>query len=103
LLLPNYRTSTSKQQTPFYMRGMNVLLVPRNPVPRAGSSKVHDDRLNLREQIESIRSFFPTPPALLETTPRRSIIEGVVTIYPDGSGLQSGRGLMRLAQVAGPN
>src|SRR4029434_3054018 len=70
---------------------------------RCCSSKVNDDRLNLREQIESVRPLFSAPPALLEAAPRRSIVEGVVTIYPDRSGLQRRRGLMRLAQVASPN
>src|SRR6185295_15042667 len=67
-------------------------------------SRVVDDHgLYLREQVESIRPFLAAPAALLEPTPWRRIVEGVIAIHPNRSGLQRGGGLMCLAQIARPN
>src|ERR1041384_5665929 len=72
-------------------------------VRRFGSRVIDDHRLYLRKQVESIGSFFAARAALLEAAPRRGVVEGVVAIHPNRSGLQRGGGLMRLAQVARPN
>src|SRR5687768_1107012 len=84
-----------------------TLLGFTNAAPSAGtwqaSGVVDDDRLDLGEEIQSVRAFFPAPSALFHAAPRAGIVEGVVAIHPDGAGVESGGSLMGFADVFGPD
>ena len=50
------------------------------------SGIVHDDRLQLGEELEPVRALLAAPAAFFEAAPRRGVVEGIVTVHPDRAG-----------------